>query len=308
MEIPTSVIHKQPARRFFFNKLLDNPIIAKELKGRMRGRQGFVLLTAYLGLISLVIASVYLYSIPRGNTFNSPDALQDLGKQTFQVVVVLELLMIVFIGPALTSGAISSERERGTFDLLRTSLLSSRALVLGKLGSAVVYLLLLILAALPLQSMAFFLGGVDIAEMLVSLVILVVSTLLFCTLGLYFSSLVKRTIISTVLSYTALIFPNIALVVMFYMLINSGIGISSLSLEDQMSVLFIIWILISTNPFIAAYVTEMMLVEEQSLFLIQTPDMPFVLFSPWILYVIFSITMTILMIWLIVFYLNRYER
>lgn len=228
-------------------RLRDNPIIAKELKDRMRGSQGFAILTAYLLLISLIIICVYFYSTNGNNISRTyPNALLKLGKLIFNTVIILELLMIVFIGPALTSGAISSERERRTFDLLRVSLLSSCAIVLGKLGTAVIYLLLLIIAALPLQSLAFIMAGVSIGEMIISIVILSSSVFLFCTLGLYFSCIARRTTVATVLSYATLI-----LVFAPYSL---------------------------------------------------------VLFSPWILYVIFSVIMTVIMILLIIFYLNRYER
>ena len=309
MDTSTSSMQDKPAGWNFIRKLMDNPIITKELKSRMRGRQGFVMLTVYLALISLVIAGMYIYSTNNGNISRSdPDSLQSLGKLIFSTVVMLEFLMIIFIGPALTSGAISSERERGTFDLLRTTLLSSRALVLGKLGSAVMYLLLLIFTALPLQSVAFFLGGVGMAEMTISVVMLAASTLLFCTLGIYFSSMAKRTVIATILSYASLIFPVVILGSLYLLLDNDDIDIYSLSTEEENLIILFIWTLLSTNPFTAAFVSEIMLVEEQNLFVFFIPDYPLALFSPWILYTVFSVAMTVLMIWLIVFYLNRYER
>jgi ABC-type transport system involved in multi-copper enzyme maturation permease subunit len=293
----------------FISKVLDNPIIAKEFKGRMRGKQGFLLLTAYLLLVSLVVVGVYLYSMDGMNDSRiDPNALQELGKQIFNMVVLFEFLLIIFIGPALTSGAISSERERQTFDLLRASLLSSRALVLGKLGTAVAYLLLLIFAALPLQSLAFFLGGVGLAEMVISLVMLATSTFLFCTLGIYFSGIAKRTVVATVMSYASLIFPVVILGGFYFLLENGDIDISSKSAETEYLILLFIWTILSTNPFTAAFLTEMMLTEEQILFIFYIPDFPYPLFSPWILYIAFSVIMTLLMIWLIVFYINRYER
>lgn len=309
METTTSSTLEKPIRWNFINKVMDNPIISKELKGRMRGRQGFILLTAYLSLVSLVIVGVYYYSVGEWNTSSiEPDALQEVGKNVFSMVVLLEFLLIVFIGPALTSGAISSERERQTFDLLRASLLSSRSLVLGKLGAAVAYLLLLILAALPLQSLAFFLGGVGLTEMGVSLVMLATSTLLFCTLGIYFSTIARRTVVATIMSYASLIFPVIIVGILYMFLENGNIDMSSLSMQEESLIILFFWTLLSTNPFTAAIVAELMLVEEQLVFIFYPPDFFYPLFSPWILYTAFSVTMTFLMIWLIVFYLNRYER
>jgi len=304
-------VQEKPDRLKFINKVMDNPIIAKELKSRMRGRQGFILLTAYLLLISLVIVSVYYYSVGDWNAARiTPDALAETGKRIFGMVVLFEFALILFIGPALTSGAISSERERGTFDLLRASLLSSRELVLGKLGAAVAYLLLLILAALPLQSLAFFLGGVGMAEMVVSLVMLTVSAFFFCVLGLYFSSIARKTSTANILAYGSMLLPVIVGGLLYYLLGNGDIDLASASIAAQRVGLVGIWTFLSITPFTAAIVSELMLTEEQSLFIFAFPDVgyPIVLFSPWILYTVFAVTMTLLMIWLIVFYMNRHER
>lgn len=309
MDTTASSIHDQPTRWTFVQKMMDNPILSKELKGRMRGRQGFMILGAYLSLISLVIAGLYFYSTDGSNMSRAdPDSLQEMGKLIFSMVVMFEFLMIGLIGPALTSGAISSERERQTFDLLRTSLLSSRDLVFGKLLTTVIYLLLLVFAALPLQSLAFFLGGVGVGEMIISIIMLTATAFLFCTLGLYFSAIARRTIIATVLSYTSIFLPNIFLVIVFTVFLNNVINMDAVSDEIRIWALNVIWVLLSTNPISAGLVTQFMLVEEQSLFLIFPPDFSLVLFSPWIVYVVYAFLMTAAMLKLIVFYLDRYER
>jgi len=290
-------------------RILENPIVAKEIKGRMRGKQGFILLTAYLALVSLAIVGLYYLSASDWNRGRiQPDDLQEFGKQVFGAVALLEFLLIIIIGSALTSGAISSERERQTFDLLRVSLLSTLDLILGKLGAAIAFLALLILAALPLQSLAFFIGGVGMAELAVSLVMLAASALMFCALGVYFSCVARRTVVATVMTYASAIFPIILLAGLYLFLQSGDVDLSELSTEQQNLLIFFFWNLLSTSPFTAALVSEMMLEEEQILFMFYPPDFPYPVFSPWVLYVVFSVTMTALMIWLIAFYINRYER
>ena len=182
MESSTPILQKKPANLSFLSRILDNPVINKELKSRMRGRQGFIILSVYLALISFFIGLIYLFLVADNSlSSGNPGYLQTVGKVVFSTVVLLELLMVSFIGPALTSGAISSERERQTFDLLRTSLLSGRALVLGKLSSAIVFLLLLIFTAIPVESLAFFLGGVGPAEIIISTLLLIVTAVFFST-------------------------------------------------------------------------------------------------------------------------------
>ncbi|MBK8024641.1 MAG: hypothetical protein IPK19_25260 [Chloroflexi bacterium] len=58
-------------------------------------------------------------------------------------IVGIELILILFIAPAFTAGAITGERERQTYDLLQTTLLSKATFVIGKLESALGYIVLL---------------------------------------------------------------------------------------------------------------------------------------------------------------------
>jgi ABC-type transport system involved in multi-copper enzyme maturation permease subunit len=296
-------------RQNLLPKLYDNPLISKELKSRMRGRQGFILLTAYLALVSLVIAGLYWYAIAEDNLkrFNM-DELAELGKRVFYAVVLMEFLLIGLIAPALTSGAISSERERGTFDLLKTTLLSSKELVIGKLGAATAYLFLLIFAALPLQSLAFFLGGVGLAELVISLIIMTTSTLMFGALGIYFSGLAKRTVIATVSSYASLLLPVVFLAGLYFFLVEGNLDTSAMTLEEENLLMYFFWMILSTNPFTAAALSQLMLENEQLLYTYQPPGLPFPLFSPWILYTAYSLLLTFSMIGLVIFYINRYER
>ena len=71
------------------------------------------------------------------------------------VLSVLQLALIVFITPGLTAGVISSERERQTLNMLLTTTQSSTSIIIGKLVSSVAYLLLLMIASLPLYSIVF---------------------------------------------------------------------------------------------------------------------------------------------------------
>jgi hypothetical protein len=58
----------------------------------------------------------------------------------FGVLAWLLSLTLPWVAPALTASAIVREREAGTLDLLRGTLLSERAIVLGKLGACLMQL------------------------------------------------------------------------------------------------------------------------------------------------------------------------
>jgi ABC-type transport system involved in multi-copper enzyme maturation permease subunit len=130
----------------------------------------------------------------------------EIGRTLFGGVVAIEMLLIAFIAPTFTAGAISGEREHQTFELLWATLLPAHALVLGKLASAMLYVLLLLLAAIPLQSIAFFFGGVSETELLLALVVLAVSALFFCSVGVYFSARSRRTLSASLLALGVTVF------------------------------------------------------------------------------------------------------
>lgn len=316
METTTSIPEKRKMMNWKnpFKRMLDNPVILKELRGRMRGRQAFILLTVYLGLIAVFIVLVYnLLGLTSSITWD-PSARQGAGKAIFGTVVLLELLLLSFIAPGLTAGAITSERERQTFEILRTTLLSARSLVLGKLSSALSFLFLLILSALPIQSLAFLLGGVGLGEMVASSLMLVVTAVFFCTLGIFFSSIMKRTLTATVASYAVILLSFLILVMIFFLIAYiESISYNSLGTQALESILtLILWFLISTNPLMSAVISEVILVDQQSLFFTQNTlfggSGPSTLPSPWLIYVVFYLFLTLVLMLLSIYFVKRPDR
>jgi len=306
--------HENNHRWKLLSKMSGNPVVLKELRGRMRGRQAFVLLTLYLGLISLFIGVIYAVMVRQSSYVGwDPSFRQEVGKAVFGSVVLLEFLMLGFIGPGLTSGAVSGERERQTFDLLRTTLLSARSFVLGKLGASFTYLFLLILTAVPIQSLAFLLGGVGLGEMLVSSLMLVVTALFLCALGLFFSSVMKRTLAATLSSYGAILLSIVLIVITFLLITYFNSEISDSEKTKAYLLTLLAWFFISSNPFLAAVASEIFLVEDQSLFLIKIPllgssSTEITLPSPWIIYVIFFVIFTLTLIYLSIRRVSRADR
>lgn len=178
---------------------LQNPVALKELRSRMRGRRAFAVLTSYLLLMSVLVALVYLSIYLRAQTSSALD-LNEAGKAIFTTVLVVQAFLVLLVGPVFTVGSITGEKERQTFDLLRTTLLSTPALLLGKLISGLAYILLLILAAVPVQSIAFLLGGVTLSDLVLTHAVILICAIAFATLGLFYSSLMRTTLTATVMT------------------------------------------------------------------------------------------------------------
>jgi ABC-2 type transport system permease protein len=280
-----------------------NPVALKELRSRMRGGRAFLLLTVYLFILSALVVLVYFGFVTASRTYLAPEIRHNMGKSIFGLVVLMELFLVVFISPGLTAGAISSEREQQTLDLLRITLLPARSIVFGKLLAALSFLFLLLLVAVPLQSIAFLFGGVTLEEFLIANLMLVISAFAYTTLGLFLSSLLKRTLPATILAYGA------AILIMFGLpfLIYSGFLLVSVILSnvEQVSPVWIaltvilVWLVISVNPLATALVSEYILIEEGSVFYANLPLSPgseILVLSPWIGYSFFYLLFSLLFI------------
>jgi ABC-type transport system involved in multi-copper enzyme maturation permease subunit len=89
------------------------------------------------------------------------DRLAAFGWSTFSLFFAMQYLAVFLITPIYTAGTIAEERERRTLDLLLTTRLTNREIVMGLLASRLATLGLVFLTSLPVLSLMEFLGGID---------------------------------------------------------------------------------------------------------------------------------------------------
>jgi ABC-type transport system involved in multi-copper enzyme maturation permease subunit len=75
----------------------------------------------------------------------------------------------------------------------------------GKLASALAFVLILIFGSIPLTAIVFLFGGVAPEDVLRGYVVLLVTAIGFGSVGLFLSSLTRRTQTATVLTYLAVL-------------------------------------------------------------------------------------------------------
>ncbi len=305
-------------RRWFQNP---NPLLRKELRGRMRGARAFVVLTIYLLLLSCFAALAYSSAVNASSYTDSGVDMSDAGKALFYTVVLIEIVLVTFITPAFTAGTIAGERERKTYELLKTTLLPVHRLVGGKLTAALTYILLLLLAAVPLESLAFMLGGVTAGELGLALVLLLVTALFFGVLGLFFSSITRTTLTSTVLTYGASLMIAIGIPTMMGFLstlvLDPLLGYTSLATTPpfwvRVLVIYLLYIIINLTPLGAAVATEIVLYNENSLWYFMmdidpTSHSPVPAPSGWIIYTLAYLVLSALLLAVTMLIVRRQER
>lgn len=302
-----------------FVSLRNNPVVLKEMRSQMRGLRAFIIITVYLLLMSGLIGTIYLGFVTAQDTSPTASIRQGVGKTVFGAVVGLELMMVCFLSPALTAGAIAAERERQTFDLLRTTLLPARELVFGKLISAISFLLILLFVGFPLQSMAFIFGGVSVEEVLIALVMLVATAFFFSAIGLFISSFLKSTLAATVISYIVAILTSFGTPVLIGMSL-AFLGIIPQALANinsfqesllEIALIVIGYSFVAINPLATAITTEIMILEEQNAFFVTIPlsnGWNFPILGPWIIYTVFYMAASLALVWLSIRMVRRIER
>jgi hypothetical protein len=203
-------------------------VLTRELRWRMRGRRAFVVATIFVLLLGLLVFGIYqvLYqyalgvargqlqqqlggSLGDGFGDGAPLAAEaisgaasvQIGQAIFVGMLGVLTVLILFVVPALTAGVVSSERERQTMELLVTTPISTLGMLFAKLLGSLAYVLLLIIASVPLMSIVFAFGGVGPEDVVRAYIVVLAVAFGMGSIGMFISALLGRTQIATVVSY-----------------------------------------------------------------------------------------------------------
>lgn len=188
-----------------------NPVLARELRIRLRGRQAWILLTLYLLLLAVTLFLVYQAesgSLAGNDPFSvpSPTRFASVGRSVFEWLTMLMLLLVLFLVPGFTSGALAGERERQTLVPLQVTLLRPWQIVVGKLAASFAFLALLVVATAPFLAVAYLIGGVTTGTVVRGVGVVLFTGLALAGITVCCSALFKRVQIATVVAYAAALF------------------------------------------------------------------------------------------------------
>ena len=198
-------------------------IMVKELRSRMRGRRAFIVLTVYLGILALITYGVYVVVAPNargmaggfGGFGGTANASAIIGQSIFSILSIFQLILVSFIAPAFTAGQISLEREKQTLDLLISTPMRPAAIVIGKLAAALAFVVLMIVAAIPITAIVLMYGGASIEDIIRQQLVLLATALILGSVGLFYSALIKRTQAATVMTYITVLAMTLGTTMLF---------------------------------------------------------------------------------------------
>jgi ABC-type transport system involved in multi-copper enzyme maturation permease subunit len=179
---------------------LENPVFRQSSRQRMRGARTYGCLIAYLFILALVIVFAYNQLVVGGQLRSTSGLAQIL----FEALVATQWLLVGVITPALTTSAITMEREQRTIDLLLITPLSRLSIVWGKFTSAMAFLVVLILCGMPLVAVLFLLGGIDSRLLLARYAMMLLTGAVLAAFGLTMSAVCATSTLANLLTYGGL--------------------------------------------------------------------------------------------------------
>jgi ABC-type transport system involved in multi-copper enzyme maturation permease subunit len=169
------------------------PIFRKELRVASRRRRSYLLRCAYVLLLTMYIALVWVSAV----SFARSGAMSRAQMQVAAYTITRGIVWFQFIGVQLVmlivmSTSISEEVYSRTLCVLMTTPLSSRQVVMNKFFSRLFQVLLLVGVSLPLLALVRFLGGIAWSYLIMSLCVTAATAIFVGSVSLFFSVLCRR--------------------------------------------------------------------------------------------------------------------
>jgi hypothetical protein len=183
----------------FLQNFLDNPILTRELRRRMRGKALIFSICGYIIIMTITSIMILLTGMNPFDQFgaqNNTKLLEDMvktGTLLFNAISVIQALLVLIIAPTITAGMTTMEKEKQTFDFLRVTTITPWMYVIGCFLSTIFYVSLALLCALPLISLSFLYGGVSREDVISRTISLLALSMVLSAMGLFISSIRERT-------------------------------------------------------------------------------------------------------------------
>jgi len=178
---------------------LSNPVVGREVTERLRGLRAFVVIAAFVLVLTLTLFLVY-EAMSSQASFDLATRTR-VGRTVYEAVLLIMTLLVLFFVPGLTAGAIAGERERQTLSTLQVTLLRPRSIIAGKILAALAYLGLLLVASLPVLAVAYALGGIRLVDIGSGVLAVAFVALVLAAMVVAISTFAKRVQTATILAY-----------------------------------------------------------------------------------------------------------
>jgi len=172
-----------------------NPVMVKEFRTRKFGRLHWLIrLISVSGVVSLLLTVVAATGTVSWGV-----------ERIAPTMVLLQVALLLLLGPCLGANLIAAEVESGGWELLRASPISPLRIMIGKLMSTIWTLLLMLLATLPGYIVMGYIQPAMSGQVGNVVISLVIAVFMVTTMSACISAFCRTTAVATATSYAILL-------------------------------------------------------------------------------------------------------
>ncbi len=183
--------------------VLLGPVFAKEMVEISRRRRYYLNRILYGAALFLALVIMWNSSV-RWRSFETTHSIRyeaQVAHDLFIALYCTQYAAVFLFVPIFVAGLIAGEREEKSLELLFTTHLSDREIVLGKLASRLAVLALLFLAATPIFSLITLFGGIEPKMVWKSLCETLVAMFCAGAVAIYFSATSRNQVAAVIRTY-----------------------------------------------------------------------------------------------------------
>ncbi|MCR8671316.1 ABC transporter permease [Agrococcus sp. HG114] len=199
-------------------------VVGLELAQRVRSVAWYVLLV----VVGLVVGGVIVV------LFLSLQGYQrDLGGAIFATTIFLVMLVTSLVTPALSGSSINGDRDAGTLASTQVTQVTAAQLVLGKVLAAWIASLGFLAVCTPFMLGSALLGGLRLEAVLIAIPVVVVEIGVVSAIGVGVSGLIRKPVLSTVVTYLVVAFFSVGTLI--------GFGVATIAFQSEETRTEIAW-------------------------------------------------------------------
>lgn len=179
-----------------------NPVLRKDILGLLRLKRVAAIQGLFVAALALVVLGTWPQSGVIGGTVQIAQGSGSSAGDSLMLWLVLgQLILLTLLVPGIAAVAITGEREGGTLEMLYASRLSAVQIIIGKIGLAVAYPLLLLVSGLPFVALLAWRGEMRASDLAISYGVLAISAIYLTLLSLGISAICRQGTTALVIAY-----------------------------------------------------------------------------------------------------------
>lgn len=187
---------------FSIYNMVSFPLLARETRVLLRSNKAFLAMLVFDAILMVVV-------VQQWSVFSSYwDPGRDVAegaKQFFYWITMGHLGFLTLFTPFVMAPSIAREHEQETLTLLLSSPVTSLQIIMVKWLTPMLYMVLILTAAMPFLALVFLGGGLSMTEVFMAYLVMLFATFMYGSMGMFCSTLRPRVYEVYLLSIAAML-------------------------------------------------------------------------------------------------------